>query len=72
MTTPSGAGNVPTGPNVRQASEAIPSVGVAPRSSTSGVTTPSSAGNVPTGPNVRQASEAIPSVGIAPQPSTPE
>lgn len=69
VTTQSGAGNVPTGPNVRQASEAIPSVGVAP--STSGVTTPSSAGNVPTSSNVRQASEAIPSVGVAPQPSTP-
>ncbi|MGC7930947.1 pLS20_p028 family conjugation system transmembrane protein [Lysinibacillus sp. VIII_CA] len=69
VTTQSGAGNVPTGPNVRQASEAIPSVGVAP--STSGVTTPSSAGNVPTGPNVSQASEAIPSEGVAPQTSTP-
>ncbi|QTB28884.1 pLS20_p028 family conjugation system transmembrane protein [Lysinibacillus sphaericus] len=69
VTTQSGAGNVPAGPNVRQASGAIPSVGVAP--STSGVTTPSSAGNVPTSSNVRQASEAIPSVGVAPQPSTP-
>ncbi|MEE3808824.1 hypothetical protein V2H29_17960 [Lysinibacillus fusiformis] len=70
VTTPSGAGNIPTDPNVRQASEAIPSVGVAPRPSTSGVTTPSGSGNIPTDPNVRQASEAIPSVGVAPRPST--
>ncbi|UZM97444.1 hypothetical protein OL548_19995 [Lysinibacillus sp. MHQ-1] len=48
----------------------IPSVGVTPRPSTSGVTTQSGAGNVPAGPNMRQASEAIPSVGVAPQPST--
>jgi len=71
VTTQSGTGNVPAGPNVRQASEAIPSVGVAPQPSTSGVTTPSGAGNVPTGANVHQVSEAIPSVGVAPQPSTP-
>lgn len=47
----------------------IPSVGVTPRPSTSGVTTQSGAGNVPTGPNVRQANEAIPSVGVAPSTS---
>ncbi len=71
VTTQSGPGNVPAGPNVRQASEAIPSVGVAPQPSTPGVTATPSAGNVPVGPNVHQVSETIPSVGIAPQPSTP-